>query len=340
MDNYLSSNDPLIPGENQTPDVVPAFPPKPSIEEPKSRVNIWIRSITSLGLYLVLGFYIFHSFELLLLITGIVVFHEMGHFIAMKAFRYKDLGIFFIPLLGAYVSGTKREVSQKESAIILLAGPLPGIVVGIIIFLLTKNSETQYIGHIPIETVPLFFMFLNIINLIPVYPLDGGQLLNRVFLNEETWVSRIFVILSAAFLCWVALFGTDPPFYLLLLFPGMMLLRLFGDSKLNAVEKKVEAAGINLEVSYDELPDEDYWKIRNILIENYPAFKDVPPTPPYQYDVREDKIVATIQSLLQRTLIQDLSIGSKVAILVIWAAAFASPWLLKMDMSFFRQFGF
>jgi hypothetical protein len=73
---------------------------------------------------------------MLLLITAIVGFHEMGHFIAMKAFRYKDLGIFFIPLLGAYVSGSKREVSQKESAIILLAGPLPGIVLGAVFFYL------------------------------------------------------------------------------------------------------------------------------------------------------------------------------------------------------------
>ena len=340
MENYLSSDNPLVPGERPSVEEVQAVPPKPTIEEPKSKINIWIRSITSLGLYLVLGYYIFHSFELLLLITGIVVFHELGHFFAMKAFRYKDLGIFFIPLLGAYVSGTKREVSQKESAIILLAGPLPGIILGIIIYLFTKDSADNYIGHIRVETLPLLLMFLNIINLVPVYPLHGGQLLNRVFLNEETWLSRIFVILSAAFLCWVALFGTNPPFYLLLLFPGMMLLRMFGDSKLNTVEKKIEAAGINLDVSYEKLPDEDYWKIRDILIANYPAFKDVAPTPPYQYDDREDKIVATIQSLLHRNLIQDVSFAGKILILLLWAAAFASPWLLKMDMSFFRQFGF
>jgi Zn-dependent protease len=136
----------------------------------------------------------------------------------MKSFRYKDLGIFFIPLLGAYVSGTKREVSQRESAIILLAGPLPGIILGTVFYILYKNNPDLYIAGISYYTVSLLLMFLNIINLVPIYPLDGGQLLNRVFFNEESWLSRIFVLLSAAFLVWLALFATNPPFYFLLLF--------------------------------------------------------------------------------------------------------------------------
>src|SRR5688572_20446150 len=118
------------------------YPPK--YEKEDRPANIWVKSIISLGLYLFLGYYIFHSFHMLLLITGIVLFHELGHFFAMKFFRYKDLGIFFIPLLGAYVSGTKREVSQKESAIILLAGPLPGIILGIIFHLIDRNDADGY----------------------------------------------------------------------------------------------------------------------------------------------------------------------------------------------------
>ncbi|HEY6064426.1 MAG TPA: hypothetical protein VIV35_12495, partial [Chitinophagaceae bacterium] len=71
----------------------------PKYEKPEQTVNIWLKSFVSLALYLVLGYYIFHSFKMLLMITTIVMFHELGHFFAMKFFRYKDLGIFFIPLL-------------------------------------------------------------------------------------------------------------------------------------------------------------------------------------------------------------------------------------------------
>src|SRR3954469_13462659 len=148
------------------------YPPKYQKQEQPG--NIWMKSIMSLGLYLLLGYYIFHNFDVLLIITGIVVLHEMGHFLAMKFFRYKDLGIFFIPLLGAYVSGTKREVSEKQSAIILLAGPLPGIIVGILLVVLTKNQITKmaYEDSRLVGNTALLLIFLNVLNLLPIYPLD------------------------------------------------------------------------------------------------------------------------------------------------------------------------
>src|SRR4029079_9749352 len=149
-----------------------AYPPKYQKQDQPG--NIWMKSIMSLALYLLLGYYIFHSFDMLLIITGIVVLHEMGHFLAMKVFRYKDLGIFFIPLLGAYVSGSKREVSEKQSAIILLAGPLPGIIIGTVFYLLYQNDPDLSIAGISFYSVSLMLIFLNIINLIPVYPLNGG----------------------------------------------------------------------------------------------------------------------------------------------------------------------
>ena len=311
------------------------FPPK--FEKKEQGTNVWLKSIVSLALYLVLGYYIFHSFIILLLITAIIILHEMGHFLAMKYFRYSELGIFFIPLLGAYVSGSKREVSQKESAIILLAGPLPGIILGIILYFLYLNDPSLSLAGISFEYISLLFIILNLLNLIPVYPLDGGQLLNRVFLEDESVLSKIFVFLSAAFLIWVA---WKLNFWILLIFPAMMLLRMIGDTKLNSVEKKIEEEGINLDTSYKELPDKDYWRIRNVLIAEHPGFKEFTTSPPYEYSPREEKIMTTIESLLHRHLIQDVSIAGKIFILLIWVAAFAAPWLIDMDMSFFRRFGF
>lgn len=319
-----------LPGEAFT------YPAKFQKQEQTS--NIWLRSIISLALYLILGYYVFPSYIILLLITAIVIFHELGHFFAMKYFRYSDLGIFFIPLLGAYVSGSKREVSQKQSAIILLAGPLPGIILGIIFYLADQNSQSGiYLFEISLSRIALLLIILNLINLFPIYPLDGGQLLQRVFLDEESWIGKVFVFASAAFMVFVA-WKLD--FWVLLIFPVMMLLRLVGDSKISNIEKRLEAEGINTDTSYEELPDEDYWKIRNMLIEEHPAFKDTAPAPPYEYSRREEKIMSTIQNLLRRHLIQDVSLVGKIFILLIWIAAFAAPWLLNMDMSFFSRFGF
>ena len=331
-------NDPMLlnePGnEELSANAQVIYPPK--FQKPEQTTNIWLRSFASLALYLILGYYIFPSYKMLLLITAIVMFHELGHFFAMKYFRYSDLGIFFIPLLGAYVSGSKREVSQKQSAIILLAGPLPGIIIGIILYLLDNNSIGLYLFDISFTRIAFLLIILNLINLFPVYPLDGGQLLNRVFLDEESIVGKIFVFLSSALLCW---FAFKNHMYVLLIFPGLLLVRLFSDSKLDTVEKKIEMEGINIDRSYEDLADEDYWKIRNILINEHPPFKDIPSAPPFEYSVREDKIMTVIQSLLHRHLIQDVSIAGKIFILLIWVAALASPWLIKMDLSFFHRFG-
>lgn len=337
MDQWEEQAGEMKDESNSTP-VEPAFIYPPKFEKTEvNPANIWLRSLVSLALYLLIGYYIFPSYNILLLITLIVLIHELGHFAAMKLFRYNDLGIFFIPLLGAYVSGSKREVSQRESAIILLAGPLPGIAIGIFFYFLWQSDPyAGGIAGISYYTISILFVILNLFNLLPVYPLDGGQLLNRVFLNEDNWLSRIFIFISIGLLTW---FAWKSNFPVLFIFPLMMILRLFGERKMTSIEKSIEEEGINTDLEYKDLPDEDYWKIRAILIREYPPFKEVPPSPPYDFDEKEEKIMTTIEGLLHRHLLQDLPVVGKIFIFLLWAAAIASPWLLDMDMSFFRRFG-
>ena len=335
MNNFPS---PEAQTNEDRPDLAEAFTYPPKYQKKEQPANIWLRSLTSLALYLILGYYIFPSYIMLLLITAIVIFHELGHFFAMKYYRYNDLGIFFIPLLGAYVSGSKREVSQKQSAMIILAGPLPGIILGIIFHLVDQNNANGYYPFdISLSRIALLLILLNLINLLPIYPLDGGQLLNRVFLDEDSVLSKVFIFLSAALMCWIA---WKLNFYVLFIFPVLILLRLRPDRNLDKTEKRIEKDGINADISYEELPDEDYWKIRNILIEEHASFSEMPKAPPYEYSPREEKVMSTIQSLLHRHIIQDISLAGKITIFIIWVAALAAPWLLKMDMSFFSHFGF
>jgi len=321
-----------IPGEG-LPSQTFVFPPKPEQENKKG--NVWVRSLTSLALYLLIGYYFFSAnWILLLILTGIVIFHELGHFLAMKMYHYTDLGIFFIPLLGAYASGTKREVSQKQSAIILLAGPMPGIIIGIVLFFVTnsRSGEMSYQTFGLLRSTAGLLIFLNILNLLPIYPLDGGQLLNRLFLDESKMIGKIFVIVSALALGY---FAISIRFYPLLVFPAMMLFRLRSDVKFDELTRKVEEKGISLEKTYEEITDEEYWTIRNILIENnYTTIRNINPAPPYEYSVNEDKVVTAIENLLQRTVVQDLSWIGKLVIILIWAGSFAAPFLLNLDLPF------
>jgi len=315
---------------------IPADLPKPVLEEKKNKTNIWLKSIASLVLYLAIGYFFFsHRWMFLLIITAIIVFHELGHFTAMKIFRYNDLGIFFIPLLGAYVSGTKQEVSQKQSAIILLAGPIPGILLGISLIVIADNYSLDFFGGISPYAIANALIFLNLLNLLPVYPLDGGQLLHRLFLDDNKIIGKIFVIISAAALVWFALFGLQRPFYPLLLIPFFMISRMIGDIQHDRLTAKIEAEGVDLNKTYEELSAEEYWKIRNLVIRYYPSLSDIRPSPPYEISPKEDQVITTIQSLLQRSLIQDLSIAGKFLILVIWIGSFLVPIFLNLPLRFF-----
>jgi Zn-dependent protease len=307
-----------IPGE------IPAEIPKPELEEPKNKMNVWLRSLGSLALFLVVGYFFFrHNWTWVMILTAVVVFHEMGHFFAMKVYKYQELGIFFIPLMGAYVSGKKQEVSQRQSAVILLAGPLPGIILGLLSHFIAEQTDIYFF-----EKLAWVLVFLNLLNLLPVYPLDGGQLLHRLFLDDYNILGKIFVLISAGLMIWVAI---SSEFYPLLFFPFMMLTRMVGDLQHERIEKKIEAEGIDLMKTYEELTPEEYWRVRNAVIKYYPQFKDVRTAPPYEISSKEEQIITTIQGLLQRSLTQDLSIGGKILILVIWVSSFAAPFFLDIS---------
>ena len=323
--------DQTLPAHNEKPTEIP----KPELEEPKSSRYVWLKSLGSLGFFIIIGYFFFRQFTgdsslaiiNVIVLTGVVMFHELGHFMAMKIYKYQELGMFFIPLLGAYVSGKKQVVSQKQSAIILHAGPVPGIFLGLIFHFLSIQFDISFLS-----TAAWILIFLNVLNLLPVYPLDGGQLLHRLFLDDYNTLGKIFVIISVVLMTWVAIVTG---YLILLLFPFMMVSKMIGDLQHEKIEKKIEAEGIDLMKSYEELTADEYWKLRNAVIKHYPQFKDVNPSPPYEISSKEEQIIITIQGLLQRSLIQDLSLSGKILILIVWIGFFLAPFLIKNPFIYF-----
>ncbi|TXH23478.1 MAG: hypothetical protein E6Q95_00005, partial [Chitinophagaceae bacterium] len=195
MNNYLN----MIQDANNT------HPPKPLLEGDSS-INHIAKSLISILLYLIVGYALFQNLFVIILLTSLILIHELGHFIAMKKFQYKDAKLLFIPIFGAFISGKKREVSQVQSAIVYLAGPIPGIFIGILLVLLHQSHpDTKFFG-ISIQLIGELFIWMNAINLLPINPLDGGQLLNRVYFNEDDRLRKIFVIVLISILCFMAIY--------------------------------------------------------------------------------------------------------------------------------------
>jgi hypothetical protein len=95
----------------------------------------------------------------------------------MKAFGYKDVKMFFIPLFGAAVSGKSRESSGTKKALIALAGPFPGLILGLGLTILSAMVTLDVL-----QRIALYFIIINGFNLLPLWPFDGGKFFHYIIL--------------------------------------------------------------------------------------------------------------------------------------------------------------
>lgn len=290
------------------------YPDKPILEKD---ANPLVRSISSLVLF-VAAFYIFFNKDLsyIFIVVVVLFIHEMGHFLAMKFFNYKEVKMFFLPLLGALVTGEKQQISQRQRAIILLAGPVPGIAIGLVLFFIgtfTGNPTQLVTANI--------FIFLNLFNLLPITPLDGGNLIGTLFFGSKEVLQSIFMGLSALALAAIAVYLES---YFLLLIPIFLFMQAFHQHKIKKIRAVLDAENLSYEKPYDELSNEEYWRIREQIVTHVSLFKDVKPKE-YVIDKRENQIIKQIKLLAVTRPSLDLSWKGKVLVLGVWLLFLVGP---------------
>jgi Zn-dependent protease len=142
------------------------------------------------------------NWKFTLWIIPVLLFHELGHWAAMRVFHYRNLRMFFIPLFGAAVTGQNWNVPGWKKALVSLAGPLPGIALGV------GLGTLALIGHIGwLNQAALLLVFLNGFNLLPFLPLDGGQVMHTLLFCRHRWLDVAFRVLAAAALFWLSVRG-------------------------------------------------------------------------------------------------------------------------------------
>jgi Zn-dependent protease len=96
--------------------------------------------------------------------------HEMGHVIALRREGVKASGPMFIPFLGAVIAARSLGNSALAEARVGLAGPILGSIGAaacILVWHVTGNELWRALAYTG--------FFLNLFNLLPVVPLDGGR---------------------------------------------------------------------------------------------------------------------------------------------------------------------
>jgi Zn-dependent protease len=151
---------------------------------------------------LIFGWAFSVGFVLLLLL------HELGHVIQLRREGIEASAPMFIPFLGAVISAKSLGGNAAAEARVGLAGPILSSIATLVplgIWLATGSDFWQALAYIG--------FFLNLFNLLPVLPLDGGRAMAA--LSPYVWAAG-FVGLIA-----LTIFFPNPILLLVLLFGGI-----------------------------------------------------------------------------------------------------------------------
>jgi len=295
------------------------YPPKPEIQE-NSKTNI-NKSLVSLGLFILVFYFLLGDIQVLFLVVLILFIHEMGHFIAMKIFGYNGVNMFFIPLMGAMVTGEKDRISQLQRAIVVLAGPVPGVLIGCGII-----AYADSIGHNGAAIAGFMFLLINIFNLLPLDPLDGGKLIETLFFSSNEKIKQVFLVLSIVIMVGMGIFFE---MYLLAFFGLYMSLRIKVLKSLSELRKKISVYKIPLVRTYEELTDKEYWTIRREYLRSSKLNKMIDPNE-YVTSQFEDRIAMSVRNVLITPIEKDISVPGKVFLLLLWVGSLILPVIYAM----------
>lgn len=170
-----------------------------------------------------------------LVYTLCALIHEMGHSITAQKCGYKLVNVTLMPF-GAIVTGEISNMSYVDEIKVSLAGPLLNLSISIaLVAVWWVFPETYPYTELAVTAG----LALCIINLLPVFPLDGGRILLcslSTFLSRKTAVLICKIIGVIFFLGFLALYvlslfvGGNPS---LLLFAIFMLLGVIDKGKEN-----------------------------------------------------------------------------------------------------------
>lgn len=116
--------------------------------------------------------------------------HEMGHVIQLRREGVEASAPIFIPFVGALIAVESLGKDAAAEARVGLAGPILGTAATLIplaIWLATGSDLWRALAYIG--------FFINLINLLPVLPLDGGRAM--AVLGPMVWIAGILIAVAA-----------------------------------------------------------------------------------------------------------------------------------------------
>jgi hypothetical protein len=162
----------------------------------------------------------------------VILMHELGHFYSMRMYNFQNCRIYFVLPWGALCTGEKDYYILSQRLIINMAGPLPGLFIGIIL------NQVSYYNNLEDSYLKLFsdiLVYVNALNLMPVYPLDGYWFLVLLINPNKKWEKIILLFSLVLSLCYILVTGL----YFFVIIPVFQIYAIIRLKKYNEDNDKI-----------------------------------------------------------------------------------------------------
>jgi|SRR5579883_578935 len=146
-------------------------------------------------------------------LVALLFIHEMGHAVVMKLKGLPVGGMIFIPLLGAAVFMNRMPRNAKDEAEVGISGPVAGALASLVCLLIALSSPTSPGIW---ASLAYFGFFLNLFNLIPIVPFDGGRVMAAI--DRRVWLLGFIALVAIQVWEWVN--GSSQMWLLIFIFMG------------------------------------------------------------------------------------------------------------------------
>lgn len=136
------------------------------------------------------------TLEFAIALIGILVFHEYGHLRAMKKFGIPTKGMYLIPFVGGMAVGDAPR-TRWQDVYISMMGPVFGLAMTLVFYIIYLITESHFAGLVASTSA-----LVNLFNLIPVYPLDGGRVVKSLVFSGRNYLALVALLIISA-LCFV-----------------------------------------------------------------------------------------------------------------------------------------
>jgi membrane-associated protease RseP (regulator of RpoE activity) len=195
-----------------------------------------------------------------------------------------------------------------------MSGPLPGILIGAGLMWYALGIQHDYL-----TLIASAFMMVNAFNLLPFDPLDGGKLLEALFTDSYDKIKLTFLIIVAATFTLATFYSTM--LIVVSLLVGLRIYSMIRASKLRI--ELISELNVDLNKSYDEITDREYWEIRRYLLQQMP---NGPINPDLLEPFDNEKVLVNqVKSIVRRPLQLDMNTGQKFCVFFLWLTGILVP---------------